>query len=115
MRVSWTRMTAAQISLARYSLPQNCSAIVVLEDAVDKLLKDIYIELSKIKSDVLIEYRQAYVGPLVVSLVIDDQCTVKFALFLETAMYHCKAFYTALYGFKRNTHCLADGKAGKRI
>ena len=41
--------------------------IVVLEDAVDKLLKDIYIELSKIKSDVLIEYRQAYVGPLVVS------------------------------------------------
>ena len=41
--------------------------ILVLEEAVDKLLKDIYLELSKIKSNILIEYRQPYIGPLVSS------------------------------------------------
>ena len=47
-----------------YSKNENMD-IIVLEDAVDRLLKDIYIELSKLKQNVLIEYRQAYVGPLV--------------------------------------------------
>ncbi len=36
-----------------------------VEDALERLLHDIYMRLSKIKPDVLIEFRQRYIGPAV--------------------------------------------------
>jgi alpha-galactosidase len=37
--------------------------IFALQDAVDRLMSDIVVELKKIKPDVLLEFRQGYVGP----------------------------------------------------
>ena len=37
--------------------------IFALQDAVDKLMSDIVVELKKIKPDILLEFRQGYIGP----------------------------------------------------
>ena len=37
--------------------------VFALQDAVDKLMSDIVLELKKIKPDILLEFRQGYIGP----------------------------------------------------